>query len=161
MAELPVGGARTDTAPIVLLVEDEAPNRALLKAVFARAADPRLRQATVIEAPDLATARSVVASRRVALVLLDVRLPDGNGLTLARELRDKPAAERPRVLILSASVLPGEREAALAAGVDRFLGKPYRPAELVDTVLELVDLADTPADGSGDGPPDADGAARP
>ncbi|HEV8488871.1 MAG TPA: response regulator [Candidatus Limnocylindrales bacterium] len=128
-----------DPRPVVLVVEDEAPNRALLRAVFGRAADPRLREATLIEAPDLATARSIIARHRVEIVLLDIRLPDGNGLTLARELRRRPAADRPRVLVLSASVLPGEREAALAAGVDRFLGKPYRPSELVDTVLELVE----------------------
>ena len=130
--------------PVVLLVEDEAPNRALLRAVFNRAADPRIRNATLIEAADLATARAIIASRRIEIVLLDVRLPDGNGLTLARELRDRPAADRPRVLVLSASVLPGERETALAAGVDRFLGKPYRPSDLVDTVLELVESGPAP-----------------
>jgi two-component system, OmpR family, KDP operon response regulator KdpE len=137
-----------DSPPVVLVVEDEAPNRALLRAVFGRAADPRLREATLIEAADLATARSILGSHRVEIVLLDIRLPDGNGLTLARELRSLPAAERPRVLVLSASVLPGEREAALAAGVDRFLGKPYRPTELVETVLELVE-----AGPGGDGQP--------
>jgi CheY-like chemotaxis protein len=130
-----------ETNPRVRLVGVEAPNRALLRAVFGRAADRRLREATLIEAPDLATARSILDSRRVEIVLLDIRLPDGNGLTLARELRSLPAAERPRVLVLSASVLPGERDAALAAGVDRFLGKPYRPSELVDTVLELVEAS--------------------
>ena len=128
-----------DEARIVLVVEDEAPNRALLRAVFARAADPRLRGATLLEAPDLETARSILDSRRVELVLLDVRLPDGNGLALARELRARPSGDRPRVLILSASVLPGEREAALTTGVDRFLGKPYRPTELVETILDLFD----------------------
>jgi CheY-like chemotaxis protein len=128
-----------DPPPVVLVVEDEAPNRALLRAVFGRASDPRLRHATLIEAPDLTTARSAIESHRVEIVLLDIRLPDGNGLTLAQELRNRPAADRPRVVVLSASVLPGEREAALAAGVDRFLGKPYRPSELVDTVLELVE----------------------
>lgn len=130
-----------DNPPVVLVVEDEAPNRALLRAVFGRAADRRLREATLIEAPDLATARSILDSQRVEIVLLDIRLPDGNGLSLAHELRSLPPAERPRVLVLSASVLPGERDAALAAGVDRFLGKPFRPSELVDTILELVEAA--------------------
>jgi CheY-like chemotaxis protein len=125
--------------PVVLVVEDEAPNRALLRAVFNRASDPRVRGATLIDAHDLATARSVIASRRVEIVLLDVRLSDGSGLTLARELRSRPPAERPRVLILSASVLPNEREAALAAGADGFLGKPYRPADLVGRLIELIE----------------------
>jgi len=106
-----------------------------------------LREAILIEAPDLATARSVLASHSVTLVLLDVRLPDGNGLSLARELRNRPAEQRPRVLVLSASVLPDERATALAAGADGFLGKPYRPAELVSQLIELIEagpIADRP-----------------
>ncbi|MEX2011795.1 MAG: response regulator [Chloroflexota bacterium] len=75
----------------------------------------------------------------MTVVLLDVRLPDGNGLALARELRTRPPAQRPRVLILSASVLPHERDAALAAGADGFLGKPYRPPDLVAWLLQLIE----------------------
>jgi DNA-binding response OmpR family regulator len=141
-----------DLLPTLLLVEDEAPNRVLLKAVLARAPDRRLREATLIEVADLATARSVLASRPVTIVLLDVRLPDGNGLSLARELRSRDAAERPRVLVLSASVLPDERETALAAGADGFLGKPYRPAELVSRLIELLDPV-SPTDGPGEASP--------
>jgi two-component system, OmpR family, KDP operon response regulator KdpE len=129
-----------EAAPaVLLLIEDEAPNRALLRAILGRTTDPRLRGATVIEAPDLATAREVLARQPVTLVLLDVRLPDGNGLTLARELRSRPPQDRPRVLILSASVLPTERESALIAGADGFLGKPYHPADLVAWLLQLID----------------------
>lgn len=127
------------TPPVLLVIEDEAPNRALLRAILSRAADPRLRNATLIEAADLATARSILARQAVTVVLLDVRLPDGNGLALARELRRRPSADRPRVLILSASVLPNERETALAAGADGFLGKPYRPPDLVAWLLQLIE----------------------
>jgi two-component system, OmpR family, KDP operon response regulator KdpE len=127
------------SAAVLLLIEDEAPNRALLRAVLGRATDPRLRNATLIEAPDLATAREVLARQPVTVVLLDVRLPDGNGLALARELRSLPPVERPRVLILSASVLPNERETALSAGADGFLGKPYRPPDLVAWLLQLIE----------------------
>jgi two-component system KDP operon response regulator KdpE len=125
--------------PVLLVIEDEAPNRALVRAILSRAADPRLRDATLIEAADLATARSILAKQAVTVVLLDVRLPDGNGLALARELRSRASADRPRVLILSASVLPNERETALAAGADGFLGKPYKPPDLVAWLLQLIE----------------------
>ena len=129
-----------EAAPaVVLLIEDEAPNRALLRAILGRTSDPRLRGVTLIEAADLATAREVLARQPVTLVLLDVRLPDGNGLTLARELRSRPPEDRPRVLILSASVLPSERESALAAGADGFLGKPYHPPDLVAWLVQLIE----------------------
>lgn len=129
-----------EAAPaVLLLIEDEAPNRALLRAILGRATDPRLRGAKLIEAPDLATAREVLASQPVTIVLLDVRLPDGNGLALARELQGWSPADRPRVLILSASVLPNERESALMAGADGFLGKPYHPPDLVAWLLQLIE----------------------
>lgn len=125
--------------PVVLVVEDEAPNRALLRAVLSRSGDPSLQAAVVVEAASLAEAHRVLATRRVDLVLLDVRLPDGNGLDLATALQEQPTGSRPRIVILSASVLPHDRDAALQSGVDAFLGKPYRPAELVTTLRHVLD----------------------
>lgn len=122
-----------DGSAVILHVEDEAPNRALLRAVVSRAADPIVRAATVVEAPDLATARDVLATSDVDLVLLDVRLPDGNGLDLARSIRDGDGA-RPPIIVMSASVLREEQAAAVAAGARHFLSKPYAPAALVELV---------------------------
>jgi len=121
----------------VLVVEDEAPNRALARAVLSRATDVRLRSVRLIEAVDLREARTVLAAERVSIVLLDVRLPDGNGLDLARELRQQGEG-RPHVLILTASVLPTEREAAVRSGADAFLAKPYRPADLISAIVGLI-----------------------
>ena len=131
--------ADIDRRWVVLVVEDEAPNRALLRAVLTRAQDERLRRALLLEAVDLAAARAHLSAHAVDVVLLDVRLPDGSGLALAQELRALDDAVRPRVVILSASVLAGDREAALRSGVDRFLGKPYRPLELVETLQDLLE----------------------
>jgi CheY-like chemotaxis protein len=139
---MPDGGSASQT---VLVVEDEAPNRALVRAVLARSTEPRVSAVKLVEAPDLATARRVLGSEPVAVILLDVRLPDGNGLDLARELRDRDGPDRPRVLILSASVLPTERVAALGSGADGFLAKPYRPADLVASVVELLGDGAAPA----------------
>jgi two-component system, OmpR family, KDP operon response regulator KdpE len=127
----------SDRPPVILHVEDEAPNRALLQAVISRAAEPTVRNATIVDAPDLATARDVLASRPVDLVLLDVRLPDGNGLDLARAIRDGDRP-RPAVIVMSASVLPEEREDALATGARHFLAKPYAPADLVALVASTL-----------------------
>jgi DNA-binding response OmpR family regulator len=125
---------------VVLHVEDEAPNRALLRAALARAGEARVRDAVLVEAVDLASAREALATRSIDLVLLDVRLPDGNGLDIARDLARRAASERPAVMILSASVLPADREAALRSGADRFMSKPYRPSELVAAVIKLLDF---------------------
>lgn len=126
-----------DRSAVILHVEDEAPNRALLQAVISRAAEPDVRDATIVDAPDLATARAVLASRPVDLVLLDVRLPDGNGLDLARAIRDGDEP-RPPIIVMSASVLPDEQDAALATGARHFLSKPYAPSELVALVAATL-----------------------
>ena len=122
---------------IVLYVEDELPNRALLRAVVARATDPTVRDANYLEAPDLAAARRILASEPVDLILLDVRLPDGSGLDLARDVAAGPGP-KPDIIILSASVLPSERDTALASGASHFLEKPYVPRELMALIAESL-----------------------
>jgi two-component system, OmpR family, KDP operon response regulator KdpE len=124
-------------SPRLLVVEDEPANRSLVAAILSRSGQPRLRNAHLVEAASLAEARAALAAGQPDIVLLDVRLPDGSGLDLARELLAR--AGRPRVVILSASVMPAEREAALASGVDAFLGKPYTPTQLTDLLDVMLD----------------------
>jgi CheY-like chemotaxis protein len=125
-----------DAPQQILHVEDEDLNRALLRAVLARAADPFLRGAVLVEAPTLAAARAELERETIDLVLLDVRLPDGNGLDLVREM--KARGPRPAVVVMSASVLPAERQAALQAGSDAFVPKPYIAADLLETLARLL-----------------------
>ena len=121
----------------ILLVEDEELNRTLVKAVLARAEVAAVREAAVIDAFSLASAREKLGTEDVDLVLLDMNLPDGNGLSLARELAagDMPAGRRkPAVVAVTASVLAHDRAAAIEAGCDGFLDKPYAAADLVAAV---------------------------
>ena len=62
-----------------------------------------------------------------------MNLPDGNGLSLAREL-SSAGSPRPTVVAVTASVLPQDRAAAIDAGCDDFLDKPYAAADLVAVV---------------------------
>jgi two-component system, OmpR family, KDP operon response regulator KdpE len=127
------------TVSTILLVEDEELNRTLVKAVLSRAQVEAVRGAEVLDASSIAAARERLGSRDVDLILLDMNLPDGNGLTLARELAsgDVPGGRtRPAVVAVTASVLPEDRAAALAAGCDGFLDKPYAAADLVAVVAE-------------------------
>lgn len=133
------------TAPLrVLLVEDEALNRALVRAILERRRD-ELPALELEEAGTIEAARDALARGPVDIILLDVRLPDGSGLDLARELQTDSQEEhrdRPAVAILSASVLALERVAAEAAGADAFLGKPFVPAELTALVHRLAAMAE-------------------
>jgi two-component system, OmpR family, KDP operon response regulator KdpE len=113
----------------VLLVEDEELNRVLVRAILARATDDVIREIELVEAGSLQRARDLLEAAPVDLILLDVNLPDGNGLSLAADLSAKPG--RPQVIALTASVLPHERAAAMSAGCDAFLDKPYGAQDLL------------------------------
>jgi two-component system KDP operon response regulator KdpE len=130
----------TTEHPRILLVEDEAFNRDLVRAVLSRSTD--FSQAPITEAVSLADARDCLARDEFDIVLLDVQLPDGSGLTLAAELSDQRADGRPAIIILTAGVLPEQRAAALAAGCTTFLEKPYSPSRLLE-VLRAQLPADT------------------
>jgi len=125
----------------ILSVEDDALNRALLRATLARARDPRLARAQLIEAPSVADARRELAAAAFDLVLLDRRLPDGDGLLLATELRARAVGGRPRVVALTADTVAETREAAMRAGCDDMLPKPYVPQLLLDLLSGLLDEA--------------------
>jgi two-component system KDP operon response regulator KdpE len=139
----------TDTAPLrILVVEDEPVNRALLRAVLGSSLRVALGPTELTEAEDLATARRLVRERLPDVVILDVRLPDGNGLDLAAELPPPGAPGRPKVVIMSASVLPSDRRAAEESGSDAFMGKPFIPRELIAVLERLVGTgASEPAGG--------------
>jgi two-component system KDP operon response regulator KdpE len=125
----------------ILLVEDEVLNRALVRAILDRRA-AELPPIELIEAGTIAAARDVLQGGPVDILLLDVRLPDGSGLDLARDLRNghESDASAPVVAILSASVLALERVAAEAAGADAFLGKPFVPGELTALIERLSEV---------------------
>jgi two-component system KDP operon response regulator KdpE len=136
--------ADVNGTPRILLVEDEELNRTLVRAVLSRAAVPALRAADVVDAGSLAAARDELIAQDIDIVLLDMNLPDGKGLTLAREIatgataRGVPGQQRPSVIAVTASVLPQDRAAALEAGCDGFLEKPYAAADLVAAVVEQL-----------------------
>jgi len=124
----------------ILSIEDEALNRALLRASLGKSDNHRLAGAELVEAVNLADARAALAGAIYDLVLLDRRLPDGDGFDLARELNGAP--DRPRILALTADAVPATRSAAIESGCDALLTKPYRPAELLSLIERLIEAAD-------------------
>jgi signal transduction histidine kinase len=108
----------------VLVAEDNPLNQTLICALLKRLGIT----------PDLVddgeAALDLLASKPYDLVLMDVQMPRLDGISATRELRKMRLAHQPRVIAVTANVLDDERAACLEAGVDEFLGKPYRAAEL-------------------------------
>jgi DNA-binding response OmpR family regulator len=91
-------------------------------------------------AGDLAMARPLLRERPPGLLILELRLPDGDGLDFCREVR----AARPSLPILVLTTKVQAHEAALAAGANVFLGKPFEVDELEAQVRRLLPIPDAP-----------------
>ena len=116
------------TAETLLVVEDEPTLRELLSASL------RLAGFTVVSAGTGAQALTTVADERPDLIVLDVMLPDIDGFTLLRRLREQhigPAAGFPPVLFLTARETPEDRISGLRAGGDDYVTKPFNLEELI------------------------------
>jgi DNA-binding response OmpR family regulator/two-component sensor histidine kinase len=87
---------------------------------------------------NLAEARAALAGERFSLVILDVLLPDGDGIELLTEIRAIPSAADTSVMLLSTEAEIRDRIRGLTTGADEYVGKPYDPGYLIARARELV-----------------------
>ena len=90
------------------------------------------------------------------IVLMDIRMPEMDGLTACRRIRALPSGGLP-IIALTANALAGERERCLAAGMDGYLTKPLEPETLYAELCRWLRVAD----GEHQIPQPASGAAQP
>jgi len=117
------------TPPVVLVVDDDARNRKLVRDVLRRAGLGTLEAASAADA--LALARAHVPD----LVLMDLRLPDLGGAEALGRLQADPATARIPVVALTA--VAGAREALLGVGFAGYVEKPIDVQALPDEVRRL------------------------
>lgn len=122
----------------VLVCDDEDALRALVRATLD---EPRY---AIVEARDGDEAVALAGSARPDLVILDLMMPVRSGFDVLGVLRADPGLTGIPVLMLSARAGTADRDAALAAGADRYLTKPFSPLELVDVVEELLGVEPAP-----------------
>jgi len=121
--------AMPDLSRPILVVDDDAKIVRLVRAYLER------EGYRVTEAGDGRAALAAIAADRPALVVLDLMLPEIDGLDVVRAIRrdgDLP------VLILSARGTTGDRITGLGLGADDYLPKPFSPAELVVRVSRVL-----------------------
>ncbi|MGH2390928.1 MAG: response regulator [Chloroflexota bacterium] len=120
------------TAPYILVVDDNPDNLYVLTHVLER------NGYTVRGVTDGPAALRAAAEARPALILLDIRLPGFSGYQVVAALREQYGPAVPPVIAVTAHAMPGDREAALAAGCDDYMTKPIDPRELVSRVARLL-----------------------
>ena len=112
----------TAVGPLVLVVEDEPEMRKFIRATLAS------RGYRLLEAERAIEGVQSLTSHNPDLVLLDLGLPDGDGIDLTRQLREWT---RVPIIVLSARGREDDKVAALDAGADDYLTKPFGVNELL------------------------------
>lgn len=119
----------------LLVIEDEPDLAALMRAALERGGF------AVDLAGNLAEATDHLAVARYDIVILDLALPDGDGLSLLRRLRARGSAVS--VLVLTARDGPEDRVTGLDAGADDYLVKPFHMPELIARIRALLRRPDS------------------
>lgn len=117
----------------ILIVDDSAPLRLLLKCSLAS------QKYDIFEAHNGTSALSLTAQLEPDLVLLDISMPDMNGITVLEEIRK--LNKRVGVLMVSALSTAEWKDAASKAGADGYLCKPCAVHEIQQQVIEILNMA--------------------
>ena len=116
--------------PPILVVDDDAKIVRLVRTYLER------EGFRVVDASDGKSALAAIALEAPALVVLDLMLPEVDGLAVVRAVR---RTDRTPIVMLSARGTTDDRIAGLEAGADDYLPKPFSPAELVVRIKRVLD----------------------
>lgn len=114
-----------------LIVEDSSAMRAFVRAALEE------EGYEVIEAESGLEALRVLPRERFELVIVDVNMPDINGLELVSFMRRSDAHKAVPLVIISTEASARDRERGLELGADAYLSKPFGPDELRETVARV------------------------
>lgn len=121
------------TAKTILICEDDDNLRQLIRVVIG----PGYR---IVEAGDGDEALALASEHRPDLIVLDLMMPRMSGFDVLRRLRGDVSVDGTHIVVMSA--WPNAREAALEAGADKYIQKPFEPDQLTEIVESLLGRAD-------------------
>jgi DNA-binding response OmpR family regulator len=119
----------------VLVVDDDPGMRELITSILG------IEDVTVCLAADGKDAVLKTISERPDLILLDVRMPKLNGLTVCKAIRAGADSRNIPVIMITALTATGHIEKGMEAGADDFLGKPFQARELLIRVRAMFKTA--------------------
>jgi two-component system cell cycle response regulator DivK len=116
----------------ILIVEDNEKNMKLVRDILQHKGYQTLEAATGEDGVRLAT------EHKPDLILMDIQLPDIDGITALRRIREEKALDRIPVLAVSASVMPDEQQQIVSSGFDAYLTKPISLKPFMATVERFL-----------------------
>lgn len=123
----------------ILVVDDSVTIQRVLKFTLQR------QGYGVLVASSAAEALGHLATNDVSLAIVDISMPEVDGIMLLAQIRAEGAHAALPVIMLTASGMDDDRVLAQDAGANAFLTKPVSSIELIDTVSQFVSTEDTPA----------------
>lgn len=119
-------------SPKVLVVEDNDRNRRLVKIVL------KAKGYEVIEAVTAEQAIVQLNNESIDIILMDIQLPEMDGLELAQNIKNDPNTKNIPIIALTAYAMKGDKERFLAAGCDDYISKPIDTQKLPKIVAKYT-----------------------
>jgi two-component system, cell cycle response regulator DivK len=116
----------------ILIVEDNEKNMKLVRDILQH------RGHLTIEAVNGSDGVRLARERQPDLVLMDIQLPDIDGIEALRQIRTEAALDATPVLAVSASVMPDEQQQIVASGFDAYVTKPINVKQFLETVQRFL-----------------------
>ena len=116
----------------ILIVEDNEKNMKLVRDIL------RHNGHATIEAQTGGEGVRLASDRKPDLVLMDIQLPDIDGIEALRRLREAPSLDAVPVIAVSASVMPDDHRKIVQSGFDAFVTKPINLKQFLDTVKRFL-----------------------
>ena len=116
----------------ILIVEDNEKNMKLVRDILRHGGHATLEATTGAEGVRLA------AAHRPDLILMDIQLPDIDGIEALRRIREQAALDAVPVIAVSASVMPDDKQKIVSSGFDAFVAKPINLKQFLETVKRCV-----------------------
>ncbi|MEO9190506.1 MAG: response regulator [Acetobacteraceae bacterium] len=120
----------------ILVVEDHPDNRRIVRDLLGSVGFE------VIEAVDGVEGVRMAELHRPDLILMDVQLPELDGLGATRAIKANPELRLIPVLVATSYALSGDEERARAAGADAYIAKPFSPRKLLAMIRGLLPKED-------------------
>jgi CheY-like chemotaxis protein len=124
----------THTTKTILLVEDDATNRKLVRVVLGDK-----KRYRILEATSVAEALELLGKEKPDLLLLDIRLADGSGLDVIAEFRANSAFDDVPAVAVTAQAMKDDEARFLAAGFDGYMSKPVDTRRLPEVVERFIE----------------------